>query len=200
MVQPPPPPPRQPIGQFGAPPPPPPVSAPSPPAPNQPALVTNAPFDVANFGRQYRASVHRTFRESTSFYDIFDWKFEKYLTPWIVRLNWILALVFASLWIVSVTGSTIWSFLPSDAQAISPSRSTVPFQFAPQPREERMSVETARLLLAAFRIISAAAMIAFTIQMLLMLRLSLEFAIVLFNIAKTVESIDEKSSVPDPAR
>jgi hypothetical protein len=36
--------------------------------------------------------------------------------------------------------------------------------------------------------------------MLLTLRLSLEFAIVIFNIAKTVESIDEKSSATEPAR
>jgi hypothetical protein len=132
--------------------------------------------------------------------DIFDWRFEKYLTPWIVRLNWIMALVLASMWIVFITGSTIWSMMPDNNPSASMARPRVSSPFSVQPPPSNTGRLPAWLVVNAIKVGTAATMIAGAIYMLLTLRLSLEFAIVIFNIAKTVESIDEKSSATEPAR
>jgi len=49
---------------------------------------------------------------STSWLDLFDLKFEKYLTPWIVRLTWTVALVLATLWFGVVMFSVVGMLMP----------------------------------------------------------------------------------------
>ena len=44
--------------------------------------------------------------------DIFDFRFEKYLTPWIIRGYWILALVFAVLYLVIATVDNVIDMMP----------------------------------------------------------------------------------------
>jgi hypothetical protein len=148
-------------------------------------------------GGAYRSAAQRTFQESKSPLDIFDWKFEKYLTPWIVRITWIAVLVITTLWLFFVMVSFILSFLP-DVVASAPPGSFGPSpRFPPSPRFETGLAGNAWLWLTVFRIIAAATTFVSTIIGLLWIRVLLEGAIVIFHIAKTLASIDEKTIPAD---
>jgi len=137
-----------------------------------------------------RSAALRTFKESNSPLDLFDWKFEKYLTPWIVRFTWLAVLALTSLWLTLVLISTVASFMPVEA----PRRPSMDFEFR-SPQD--VIPGNAWLWSAIFRIVGVGTAVAFTILWLLWVRVLLESAIVIFNIAKTLASIDEKVPVPD---
>lgn len=75
-----------------------PPAAPPPPTPPPfpEDVAPQSPFAPSNDSEQwpsYRRAVQDRFQPATSVLHIFDWRFEKYLTPWIVRITWIVFLV-----------------------------------------------------------------------------------------------------------
>jgi hypothetical protein len=168
------------------PPPPPPQQPPTPPVSQQPAV---SPLATLNLRGRYRSAALRTMSESKSPLDLFDWKFEKYLTPWIVRFTWLAVLIVTGLWLTFVGLSFILSFFPELA-----------FSSSPFSRSPRIGIsDDPWLWLLIFRVIGLCTTLIATIVSLLWTRVLLESAIVIFNIAKSLASIDEKTVPPDSA-
>lgn len=181
VVTPPPPPPRQP---------PPPQTPPATPSPG----TNPVPQSVnLNLRGKYRAAALRTFQESNSPLDLFDWKFEKYLTPWIVRITWIAVLLMTALWLFFLMVSFTLSFLPEIAASTPPNAFGTSPRLSPTPRMETAYFGSPRVWLMVGRIIALATSLVTTIIGLLWLRVALESAIVLFHIAKSLASINEKT-------
>ncbi len=167
------------------PPPPPPGNA----APQQASSMMPS-FSAVNVRSRMRSATLRTFRESNSPLDLLDWKFEKYLTPWIVRFTWLAVLTLAALWITLLTVSTVASLLP---ETDSSSRA-IDYSFR-SPQEAMPGHDW--LWFMVYRVIGFGTAIAITIIWLLWVRVLLEFAIVVFNMAKSLASIDEKVPAPE---
>lgn len=153
-----------------------------------------SPLGELNLRGTYRSAAQRTFQESKSPLDLLDWKFEKYLTPWIVRITWIAVLVIATLWLFFVGISLVLSLLPEIA-ASSPQMPSP--RYSPTPRFETGLTDSPWLWRMVARIFVAVTSFVSTIIGLLWIRVLLEGAIVIFNIAKTLASIDEKTIPAD---
>lgn len=130
------------------------------------------------------ASSARKWREPTSIVDIFDWRLETYLTPWILRASWIMGLFLAALWLLGAC----WELF-TDMFGINTFSSGSPWE--PRP--------TSSLPDWAYPLIIRVAMIIrfffygmIAVLGLLWLRVALEFVIVIFNIAETAKSIEQK--------
>ena len=75
--------------------------------------------------------------ESRSLLDIFDYRFQRYLTPRILRISWIVILSAAALVLLWMTAMFCWSFVPSrwtemDDPALITSANPERFQLRPQ--------------------------------------------------------------------
>src|SRR4051794_9122185 len=77
----------------------------SPDEPPAPPPVTAAP-DPSRFAEQPVTLPRRSlaerggFEPARSILDVFDFRFERYVTPIILRFTWILALLLAALWLI----------------------------------------------------------------------------------------------------
>jgi hypothetical protein len=145
--------------------------------------------------------VRRRFVESKSFWDILDFKFEKYLTPWIVRVSWATALVVALMWLVVLTFGLLMSIIPTpetDTRNGSSPR-TAPQEYDRSARPgwhfdlspvREYSAKTALAIVAYLTAIIGC------VVSLLWIRVVLECVIVIFNIAQTLTSIDASIKPP----
>ena len=133
---------------------------------------------------------------SNSVFDLLDFRFKKYLTPWIIRLTWILVLAWATICVLVILFGFVVSWLPSiqDATPSRPSQSS-PFEdspdepsveFDPSPITEWFS----QRLSASIGLVTLLFGIVLSV---LWARVVLELAIVLFNIATTLGSINDKA-------
>src|SRR5262245_22993083 len=86
------------ISAVPQPPPPPPLAF--NPSPLAPAPRQNLPYRVG-------------FKPSNSLFDIFDIHFEKYVTPLIAKITWILTLVIAFFWFLGLLYDAITTWMPS---------------------------------------------------------------------------------------
>ena len=141
----------------------------------------------ASVHSRFRQSVRQRFRPSTSWLDLFDWKFEKYLTPWIVRATWVVCVALAALWLSLIVFATVWAMVP-DIESNSSERPNVPFE-GPEFRAPTLP----RWLTARVASVLGGITLACSVILgVLWLRVLLETVIVLFNIATTLTSIDQK--------
>ena len=131
-----------------------------------------------------RAKLSRT---PTSWLDFFDWRFEYYLTPWIIRALWIGYLGFTLLAIIVYTYLFVFDF--SSVGAFSSSEGP---HFG-VPEKPMLSVPSwftkgiAKLILYLVGLIGI-------ITWLLVVRVSLEMMIVLFRIAEDIGVIKRKQT------
>ena len=166
----------------------------------------------------YRDTVKRRFKPATSIFDIFDWKFETYVTPIIIRTTWALFIAGMAIFVALKTYDT---FKPAPKPTLAkrslpriepPQRTDRSFgqrpepaptfprvanetrlaEPEPEPEEEPGYVfntdgEFARKLAAYFFELMVACIA------LLWVRVCLETAIVIFNIANSLQSLDEKT-------
>jgi len=145
------------------------------------------------------------FRPATSLLDIFDLQFEKYVTPLIIKLTWLTALVCASLWLLALLVLTLITWMPDKGTLFSQkarsgapkvSRNSSPPWLTEDSAKDRASAKDSelatwfrlRIAATAGYIMTAIA----TILGVLWIRVILESMIVLFNIAKSLSSIDTK--------
>lgn len=186
---------------------------PSPPmvAPITPIHVEPASVNTSPAFPKVRKRRSRRMQPVTSWVDLFDWKFEKYLTPWIVRATWVVCMAISALWILTIflTGLIMLTGIPSgtsNTETASRSFSSNPYRtINPPPSVDNSSLATAqsfafsslvRLFAAfVFCITSLGAVVIFV----LWVRVLLETAIVLFNMATSLASIDEKTIQPTVA-
>jgi hypothetical protein len=123
----------------------------------------------------FRRTVNQRFKPSTSILDLFDWKFEKYVTPLIVRITWILA-VASTVFILTLVllGPEIWADIMAGSGSRRPSsKSGIPLWML-------------KLILRIPLVVGA-------LWALLWTRVFLELVIVIFHIANSVASIEKNT-------
>jgi len=171
------------------------------PAPAQTASPFEGMFDETPRSRSSRRLQPV---ERFSIWYVFDWKFEKYLTPWVLRAYWILAVVGAAVWLIFCSVYVIDALFPEQ-----PARKAVAeahgarFEWPPNERvhNERSPAEPSAWQLRwrdfgrrlGFFLLEVGA----TVLGLLTVRIACELVIVLFNIASSARAI-EKSLTDQP--
>ncbi len=174
-------------------------SVPLPPAvPAMPAMERESTSDRSTGQRassrsrpSSRRRSPRLSTPSTSLLDLFDFKFEKYLTPWIIRITWGLVLGCAAMWIMAIGLGIVATWMPESTQA----------RERPEARErpnatrlEFIAPNAEAPIWLRKRLITTVAGITGCIAVIiavLWIRVSLETVIVVFNMAKSLASIDE---------
>ena len=150
----------------------------------------------------YSSVAASRFRPSTSIWDVFDFKFEKYLTPWIIRVTWIAALIVTGLTISLYTFVLVASFVPKNSTPQTASSQEGSSASEPRSRlaierlmpdglsgDDRGDSNAQTILLNVFTWVS---MTIAVLVSLLWIRVLLEMMIVLFNMATSLASIDRK--------
>jgi hypothetical protein len=135
-----------------------------------------------------RATSRTRLQPATSFLDIFDWKFEKYLTPWVIRATWIICLILAAAMLVMSSVETFRDSLP-ERPATNGIGGRVEFRLPEEPPSDR-----------ALTLLAGLAKVLAVIIAVLWVRVVMETTIVLFNIATTLTTIDRRIETEATAR
>ena len=123
----------------------------------------------------YRKAVSQRFESSNSILDLFDWKFEKYITPLIIRITWIIVVAgFLCAFVFFMIGPEVWARIGSDSSSSSPGTG---FRIPDW------------MIIIAVRVVQAMVMVI----MLLWIRVILESMIVIFNIARGISNIEKNT-------
>lgn len=133
--------------------------------------------------------------QATSLLDLFDLSFTRYVTPLIVKITWVLALTLGAAWLVIIVFGLIASSLPvaeqsEPSQADRPSRPQPQFEFRPPEIDERIGDAS---FAAAVRVVLLVTQVIGVILFLLWVRVGLEAVIVVFHMAASLRSIDDKT-------
>lgn len=135
-------------------------------------------------------------QRATSLKDIFDFKFEKYVTPLIVRATWIMAIVVSGLWLVYfILSLLLWPYFQN-----SGNQGTGYVDRAGMNDGERSFVDdpgfvgTAIGLIVLYGVSIVAAIVGVAFA-LLWLRVALETVIVIFNMASTLADIRDRIAI-----
>jgi len=155
------------------------ASAPPPPPPPPP------PQPVVSV---YQSSVTRSFRPAKSILDVFDFRFESFVTPIIIRTTWVLALVAAFIFAAAVL-----FFLLVPLPSTPPPAPQETFGSRPQ-FETKTVIEVPEFMSEIIpKLVTIGLLTLWLVLSLLWLRVGLEMTIVVFNIATSLQSIDKKT-------
>jgi predicted nucleic-acid-binding Zn-ribbon protein len=149
-----------------------------------------APVAVASISPAITPSFHSTvarrFKKPSSAWDFLDFKFEKYLTPWIIRITWVMScgMAVVLLLVLLVTFATNSAASDESAPIEVPAGDTFDYKL---PSRTTFATD------ATVRLTAFCVCVFLLILGLLWLRVVLETLIVVFNIATSVASIDEKT-------
>jgi hypothetical protein len=132
----------------------------------------------------YQTGATRKLKPATSLLDIFDFRFEKFVTPIIIRITWIMVVAAAVLFAIWGAYQLVASELP--VEKVEP-KSQYELRL---PKGAEVSGGTARVVKKAFAYGMSLILLALS---LLWIRVSLEMTIVAFNIATSLQSIDRKT-------
>lgn len=162
----------------------------SEPPPPPPPISIDLPKEVATrttveIGKHSGKSKGPTV--SSSLLDVFDLQFNKYLTPWIIRLNWFLVVTWAVICLSLILFAMIATWIPEAnvAKVDRPPGSAdndVAFRLP-----EMSSWLRGRLATDLYLITLAFAIV----EVVLWVRMFFESRIVIFNIAMTLDSIGD---------
>lgn len=122
---------------------------------------------------------------------LFDFKFQYYLTPWIIRAYWVLTLLTTSIYLVFLTVVLIFSFAPDVSFSTStsqPSSGWTPGTVPSSPSE--FSIRAIAVIARIVRYIAAVVVAIFAV---LTVRIICEILIVIFNIATTLTNIERQT-------
>ena len=123
----------------------------------------------------YRKAVSQRFESSNSILDVFDWKFERYVTPLIIRITWIIVVAgFLCAFVYFMIGPEVWASIGSGSSSSSPGTG---FRIPDW------------MIIVAVRVVQAMMMVI----MLLWIRVILESMIVIFNIARGISNIEKNT-------
>jgi hypothetical protein len=141
-------------------------------------------------GSGAHARTRSEFLEGSSLLHLFDLSFKRFATPSIVRLTWFALLIVAAIWLLFVT-VTVASVALSD----SPRASSAPggLQRSQNPLEVSAAAMIGRQTGRVFFSLVILTQIVLTGLSFLWIRVGLESAIVLFHIAGSLKSLDEKT-------
>ena len=139
---------------------------------------------------QFDAVRNTQFASSTSILDIFDWRFKKYLTPWILRVTWLIVLFVAALWVIYQLFNFLAAWLPEVRWDTGMNVTDLADARNREPAAEPMLPFWFKIRL--FNSLLAITKIAVTAIVMLWIRVAFEMAIVLFNIATTLTGIENQ--------
>lgn len=136
--------------------------------------------------------------QSTSLLDLLDFSFTRYVTPLIVKITWVIALILSAGWLSLVVVGLIVSMLPEIETPQGTRRSSRPrpeiqFDFQSNELAERAGDAS---FAVAMRVAIVITQLVGIILFLLWIRVALEAVIVIFHMAANLKSIDDKT----PAR
>jgi len=128
-----------------------------------------------------------------------DWKFERYLTPWLIRVLWVLVLIVAFLQFLRVTTNAV--LLAFDSTSAAEATKTAPWEFQGEGGSNRRGPRSTssepgfafRATMGVFIVLTYVAQAAIAI---VTLRIIFETLVVLFNMAKTLKTIEGKLDTP----
>jgi hypothetical protein len=152
------------------------------PAPPAETTVSESPSESP------RPAGLRKMQPSRSWWDLFDWKFEKYLTPWIIRFTWALAVTWTLIVILLLSFSVVSSAFESEKKPQFDSQSQADIDMLLQSLSPQEKSTGARW---AWKLIGYGTAVVLSVLALLWTRVVLECLIVVFNIAETATSIDD---------
>ena len=155
---------------------PPPLEKSSPPTPPA-AAVSEAARSVGPQGT----------RRALSWKNFFDWKFERYMTPWIIRFTWVLSVIWAACVIVLLAISMVSSAMPSREKPQTDFRSQTDIDALMRSLSQQEQSTGARW---TWKLIGYGTAAVVSILSLMGTRVVLECLIVVFKIADTAASID----------
>lgn len=141
-------------------------------------------------------SFGRARTQEFSWWYLLDWKFEHYLTPWLIRISWLSAVAFALLAIVGTGVEAIGRLLPDTALQTEfrlPSPSTT----KPAPPGALTEIASAIARGVAKVVDATGYMIVKTIVIIIVLiylRVAAETLIIIFNIADELTEIKNRLS------
>jgi hypothetical protein len=150
-----------------------------------------------SFVSVYQSGGSRKFRPAKSLLDIFDFRFEAFVTPIIIRTTWVLVLIGACLY----SAWALYSALETESKyqirlpemtATEPATKTSPTVIKKPPTMEELEAEAKRSETMRNLVWFGFKLIALCLS-LLWVRVSLEMTIVAFNIANSLQSIDQKT-------
>jgi hypothetical protein len=155
----------------------------------QPAAAAELPSASSSVRREPPATL----------WDLFDFSFNRYVTPLIVKITWVLTLVLASIWLLLIAVALVMDLMPDSQDSTRMQRSPqFSRRFEPQfnPRSqlsERVDYAWWRGLV---RVIILVTQLTGAILFVLWMRVVLESVIVVFNMAASLRSIDRKTRGP----
>ncbi len=155
------------------------------PPQTEPEMENDSPSISINVPRETRSRKTDITSFAEFFLGLFDWRFRRYLTPWIVRVTWIVFLLMTAMWLLILLIGFIVSITPVDSTSIRPKPVNNPFQQFKQPE-----TSTGGTLQYVAMLISVAIT---TLLGVLWVRVILELVIVRFNMAHSLETIEKKS-------
>ena len=118
-----------------------------------------------------------------AFFALFDWRFQRYLTPWVVRVTWVVFLALVVMWLLTLCLGVIVSILPFDP----PAPANREFGQFTQPQSSGLS-------LFARYIAGLVTMVTLSLLGVLWVRVTLELIIVRFNMAESLRSLENAST------
>lgn len=155
-----------------------PLPAAAPPLPTAVQVAAAVPPANSQFpaGQStYRKAVSKRFESSNSILDVFDWKFERYVTPLIIRITWIIVVAgFLCAFVYFMIGPEVWASIGSGSSSSTPGTG---FRIPDW------------MIIIAVRVVQAMTMVI----MLLWIRVILESMIVIFNIARGISNIEKNT-------
>ncbi|MGH7135993.1 MAG: DUF4282 domain-containing protein [Pirellulales bacterium] len=125
-----------------------------------------------------------------AFFLLFDLRFERYLTPWIIRSSWILILALAAFSLLGAGLHAFGSAAPAKPSFPSVSPTDPIFDPSSMPAEPPFGVDL------ALRLTRAAVWCLATVLAVLYLRVICEVFIVVFNIATSLKTIERQTRKP----
>jgi DNA-directed RNA polymerase subunit RPC12/RpoP len=125
-----------------------------------------------------------------AFFMLFDFRFERYLTPWIIRTSWLLILALAAFSLLNAGLHAVGSAAPTKPSFPSVSPTEPIFDPSSLPAEPPFGVDL------ALRLTRAAVWCLATVLAVLYLRVICEVFIVIFNIATSLKAIEKQTRKP----
>lgn len=158
--------------------------------------------------RSFRSHVSGAgLRPASSIFDVFDFTFEKYVTPLIIKITWSLAVLFSGLWLIAIVALCVITWIPSSQESSQPATASPPVLSPPRSRpparepiaRPRTTSPRPSFDWAAWIDRKAVATVAYIqiavaiVLILLWTRVVLETVIVVFHIATSIRSLDSKT-------
>ncbi len=158
------------------------------PAEDMAEIPWEAPASSVTSKLKHRAG-ERLARSPSSWMAIFDWRFEYYLTPWIIRVLWLCFLVVVVIGLFFTTIGLVWGMLPEmSSTSAPPDFGGVDYTRPSDPLLPRWL--TARVA----QVVAYVASVIGSIIGILVMRMMLEFLIVVFRIAEDIGFLKRKAS------